>query len=350
VKQKDSRPWIVVVGGFLGAGKTSFILAACKALHARGARCACVLNDQGTDLVDTLHVQERGIRAGEVTGGCFCCRFSELISVLERLRDDQPDVIFAEPVGSCADIVATVLRPLLDDFEYYRVAPLTVLVDPSRLAQLRGGKMDADIAFLMHKQMSEADLICLTKADVFSAIPDRPDFPSLHASSRTGFGIEEWLDIILAGGRQPGAQNLEIDYRRYAEAEASLAWLNLGIRLEAGVSLSPASLTGPLLEQLDEALSRAGVTIAHLKLLDRSPAGWVKAAICTNGGLPDIEGDLDAGPALQHELNLNLRATGTPAQLQEVVANQVRRLEGEVLEWTMSCFTPPAPVPQRRIA
>jgi CobW/HypB/UreG, nucleotide-binding domain len=350
VKKKDSRPWIVVVGGFLGAGKTSFILAACKALEARGLRCACVLNDQGVELVDTQHVQQRGIRAAEVTGGCFCCRFSELLSVLGRLRDGYPDIIFAEPVGSCTDIVATVMRPLLGDFECYRVAPLTVLVDPSRLAELRSGKIDADIAFLMQKQMNEADLICLTKADIFGPVPDLPDLPCLQASSRTGSGVEEWLDLILAGGQQPGGQVLEIDYRRYARAEASLAWLNLGIRFQAAVPLSPASLTGPLLEELEEAMSKAGVAIAHVKVLDRSPEGWVKAAICANGSVPDIEGDLDAGPALEHELNLNLRATGTPSQLQEIVEHQVRRLAGKVLEWRMSCFTPPPPVPERRIA
>ena len=34
------RPWIVVVGGFLGSGKTSLILAAARELERRGLRCA----------------------------------------------------------------------------------------------------------------------------------------------------------------------------------------------------------------------------------------------------------------------------------------------------------------------
>ena len=65
------RPWIVLVGGFLGAGKTSLVLAASKVLLAQGVRCAVILNDQGDELVDTRHVAQRGIASREVTGGCF---------------------------------------------------------------------------------------------------------------------------------------------------------------------------------------------------------------------------------------------------------------------------------------
>jgi G3E family GTPase len=78
------RPWIVLVGGFLGAGKTSLILAASKVLLARGVRCAVILNDQGDELVDTRHVAQRGVASREVTGGCFCCRYSDLVSVIDE--------------------------------------------------------------------------------------------------------------------------------------------------------------------------------------------------------------------------------------------------------------------------
>jgi G3E family GTPase len=43
------RPWIVIVGGFLGSGKTSLILAAAGLLEQRGLRCAVILNDQGDE-------------------------------------------------------------------------------------------------------------------------------------------------------------------------------------------------------------------------------------------------------------------------------------------------------------
>src|SRR5579863_4854559 len=108
----SERPIIVPLGGFLGSGKTTLILAASRVLKERGLRAAAVLNDQGHSLVDTEFVGANGIAADQVTGGCFCCRFSELIDAAERLREYSPDVIFAEAVGSCTDISATTLQPL----------------------------------------------------------------------------------------------------------------------------------------------------------------------------------------------------------------------------------------------
>src|ERR1700733_9689874 len=99
--EPGKRPWIVIVGGFLGAGKTSLILAAAEVLKQRGLRCAAILNDQGDELVDRRHAESQGLLAREVAGGCFCCRLSGLINTIEELRAWSPDVIFAEPVGSC---------------------------------------------------------------------------------------------------------------------------------------------------------------------------------------------------------------------------------------------------------
>ena len=103
----------MLVGGFLGAGKTSLILAAARVLERQGLRAAAILNDQGDDLVDTRIAREHGLAADQVAGGCFCCRFSDLLEAAERLEAYEPDVIFAEAVGSCTDLAATVLRPLL---------------------------------------------------------------------------------------------------------------------------------------------------------------------------------------------------------------------------------------------
>ncbi|MCX6626740.1 MAG: hypothetical protein NTW28_03805, partial [Candidatus Solibacter sp.] len=104
------KPTIALIGGFLGAGKTTLILAAAELIQRRGANVAVVLNDQGDDLVDTHLVQSHCVQADQVSGGCFCCRFPDLIEALDRLDCCHPEVIFAEAVGSCTDIVATTLR------------------------------------------------------------------------------------------------------------------------------------------------------------------------------------------------------------------------------------------------
>jgi hypothetical protein len=343
------RPWIIVVGGFLGSGKTSLILSAAHLLEQRGLRCAVILNDQGYDLVDTRHAETQGVLAREVTGGCFCCRFSGLMSAIEELRTLSVDVIFAEPVGSCTDISATVFGPLREEFDRYRVAPFTVLVDPARAAALRGEDADSPLAFLFRKQLQEADLVCMSKADLYPDSASLSGVETRFLSAKTGHGVSGWLDEILLGSLEAGRTTLEIDYAHYARAEAALAWLNLNFTLEPAVPISPALASGPFFDGLHEALTEAGISIAHLKVFDRSPSGWLKVAICANNELPTVEGNLDASPAARHELLVNLRAKGDPAQVQKVVEGQLQQLEGKKIDLHLDCFSPAPPKPERRV-
>src|SRR2546429_7469822 len=104
---------IVLLGGFLGAGKTTTMLAAARHFEAAGERVAVVTNDQGADLVDTGLSRTAGLAAAEVTGGCFCCRFDDLVEVITRLRaEHDPTVVVAEAGGSCTHPQSTVVPPL----------------------------------------------------------------------------------------------------------------------------------------------------------------------------------------------------------------------------------------------
>jgi len=346
---QQKRPWIVIVGGFLGAGKTSLILVAARLLEQRGMRCGVILNDQGDELVDTQHADAQGIMAREVTGGCFCCRLSGLIEVIEELRTRSLDVIFTEPVGSCTDISATVFGPLREEFDRYRVAPFTVLADPARAAALLSGNADSDMAFLFRKQLQEADLVCMSKADLYPDAAGLSGIETRWLSAKTGEGIQEWLDEIMFGGLEAGRTTLEIDYSRYARAEAALAWLNLSFAHTPPTPVSPSLVVGPFLDGLDEALTSAGISIVHLKVFDSSAEGWLKAAICANGEEPKVEGNLDASAAHHHELLVNLRAKGEPEQVRKLVERQLQRLQGAVLDVRIECFSPAAPKPERRV-
>lgn len=343
------QPWVVLVGGFLGAGKTTLLLAAVRELDRRGLRSAIILNDQGEALVDTGLAALRDIRHGEVTGGCFCCRFSSLVEVIEQLRAHAPDVIFAEPVGSCTDISATTLHPLLEYSEQLRVAPYTVLVDPERASDLLRDGADPDLAFLFHKQIEEADLVCFTKSDLGKAVPVIPVPAARQVSARTGQGVAAWLDEVLSGELSIGRTILDIDYEQYARAEAALAWLNAEATLCCSIPLSPALMLGPLFERLDADLTSAGITIVHLKAILRADTGYVKAAICANGQPPTVEGNLDASPASRHELLINLRAAGPAATVRAVIERNLIVMPGEVSNSRIACFHPAPPQPERRV-
>jgi hypothetical protein len=338
-----TKPWIVLVGGFLGSGKTTLILAAARELERRGLRSAMVWNDQGTDLVDSHYAALSGAHSGEVTGGCFCCRLSQLIDAIDDLRTHAPHVIFAEPVGSCTDLSATVLRPLLQYSDIYRLSPLTVLVDP-----LRAQNADPDMRFLFDKQLQEADLVCFTKSDLYPQYPETGAQHVRQLSAKSGQGVAAWLNEVLSGTIPIAEQSLEIDYARYAQAEAALAWLNLRAVFEPETWLSPAMLVGPLLDGIDAALTAAHIPIAHLKAIVSTPTGWLKAASCANGQEPAVEGNLDASPAGTLELLLNLRAVGKPNQVRAIVDQELHQLSG-LTQCNMDCFSPAAPVPEQRI-
>ncbi|HEV2274423.1 MAG TPA: GTP-binding protein [Acidobacteriaceae bacterium] len=349
MSEPPATPWLVTVGGFLGAGKTTLILAAARELERRGFRSAVIMNDQGSALVDSSFAGLSGMRFGEVAGGCFCCRLSDLIHVMGELRAHRPDVIFAEPVGSCTDISATVLHPLLDEGGSLRIAPLTVLVDPARANELWGEDGDSKMRFLLEKQLQEADILCLTKSDLGVECRSLGSASVRRVSARSGQGIAAWLDEVLSGEIAAGSRLLEIDYEEYARAEASLAWLNLRADFEPERPISPPMLMGPLFDHLDAALTAAGISIVHLKAIVTSDSGFLKAAICGNGQEPSIEGRLDASPAKRLQLLLNLRAMGDPPAVRASVECELNRIGHGLAGFQIDCFSPAAPRPERRV-
>jgi hypothetical protein len=305
-------PTLAIIGGLLGAGKTTLILAAAAILKQRGLRAAAILNDQSEDLVDTHFTQASGVACDQVTGGCFCCRFPDLVSAAGRLAAFQPDVIFAEAVGSCTDIAATTLRPLIRDFgQQFRVAPLTVVVHPKQPFS------DPHLDFLCRHQIDEADLL-FERSDDVSA----------------------WLDRLLSATAEAGAKRITVDYARYAEAEAALAWLNGRLMAHADPPISAPMLVGPLLDRLEQQ-----VRIVHLKLFAQSEAGYLKAALTSNTEDPQVEGALDASPAAQHEILINIRALNDPAILRDIIVREIDALPARI-EWLrLECFRPSPPVP-----
>src|SRR6185436_7162981 len=162
----------IMVGGFLGAGKTTALLRLAEHFTAQGRRVGLITNDQSHGLVDTSMVAASGYPVEEITGGCFCCRFNSLTDAADRLtRDVRPDVFLAEPVGSCTDLRATVQYPLRRLYgDDYRVAPLSVLVDPMRAARIlgleSGPSFSPKVLYVYEKQLEEADVIVINKSDL----------------------------------------------------------------------------------------------------------------------------------------------------------------------------------------
>src|SRR6476620_8342447 len=195
----------IMLGGFLGAGKTTTIARLARHYQKQGKKIGIVTNDQATDLVDTNSLRAQGFDVGEVPGACFCCNFNKLTETVGQLeKSARPDVILAEPVGSCTDLVATVVRPLQQLFAtQFDVGPYPVLLKPSHGGRiLRGdakGGFSPQAAYIFKKQLEEADLIVINRIDELPAEEaDRltqlvksqyPTTPLLRMSAKTGAGF-----------------------------------------------------------------------------------------------------------------------------------------------------------------
>src|SRR4051812_32993636 len=219
-----------MVGGFLGAGKTTTLARLAKFYMQRGQRVGIVTNDQAQDLVDTHSLRGQGLAVEEVAGACFCCRFDDLMGKVESLTTSQrPQVILAEPVGSCTDLVATVVQPLKDLYgDRFSVAPYPVLFKPSHgLKILRnepGAGFSPKAAYIFRKQLEEADAVVINRMDELTpaqltelttlVASEYPGVPVLRVSAKTGQNFDVLTELLDQDGAF-GRRILDIDYDTY---------------------------------------------------------------------------------------------------------------------------------------
>lgn len=154
---------ILLVAGFLGAGKTSVVNHLLA--HAEGRRIAAVVNDFGAINIDAELIAGASDGVVSLSNGCICCSLEgDLLRMLSALlrRDPRPECIVIESSGVAdpADIVRNLMDPVI-----WREAPLeTVLcvVDATAPA----AALDDP---LQRSQLRAADVVALSKPDLVDA-------------------------------------------------------------------------------------------------------------------------------------------------------------------------------------
>lgn len=357
----------ILIGGFLGAGKTTAILELARRLQAEGKKVGLITNDQSFDLVDTARARASGFEVEEISGGCFCCKFDSLVQASRVLdRASAPEILIAEPVGSCTDLVATVAYPLRQLYgDQYRVSPVSVVVDPRRCAGILGlepkRRFSDKVIYVYRKQLEEAEIIAVNKIDGVTAQAreelraalgkEFPEAEILDVSCLTGEGLDEWFGRILTGelGRR---RSMEIDYDEYAEGEFRLGWLNVRGSLAASADFDGNELLEDLVRAIGEMLAAAGVEIAHLKAT-LSPAEGPEVAsvsLTRTGESPQLTHRIHS-PLDRGELMINLRAEAEPDRLEETVLSALAGREDFRFETRhVAAFRPGRPCPTHRMA
>ena len=363
----SDRCHYVMIGGFLGSGKTTAIDRLAQYLTDSGQRVGLICNDQSSGLVDTTLLRSKGFSVEEITGGCFCCRFDSLLEAAENLtRSSAPDVFLAEPVGSCTDLVATVSYPLRRIYgERFSVAPLSVLIDPARAARIlgltEGRNFSEKVTYVYRKQLEEADFIVVNKCDMHSEnMLDRvvvavektfPHAQTFVCSAKHDTGLKPWFAAMLSTHGNV-SRSLEINYDTYAEGEALLGWLNCTVRLKSERPFDGNRSLVTLVDEIRDRVVAQGGNIAHLKVTLDSHDGTGTLSVVSlvgNDGEPDLrESLLDRveGGALI----INLRAEAAPMMLEAATRGAIATLSGiEASIEHLEQFKPARPMPTHRM-
>ncbi|MBI0581692.1 MAG: hypothetical protein JET69_01590 [Methanomassiliicoccales archaeon] len=196
---------IAQVAGFLGSGKTTFLIELVKVLVDRGHKIAIIVNDVGEINVDVKIVEMYGLKAKEISGGCICCQiagnFANTIAVLQKTFN--PDLIIVEPSGVAIPWglkrAAEYSEEEMDEVIVH--APVITLVDALRIDELITA-----VRRLVETQIREADVVFINKVD--SATQEKIDMsvkfarsinPSaeiMFGSGRNNQGVNEVADLI----------------------------------------------------------------------------------------------------------------------------------------------------------
>jgi G3E family GTPase len=358
----------IMLGGFLGAGKTTALGRLARFYQGRGQRVGLITNDQAADLVDTHSLRGQGFSVEEVAGACFCCKFDELLDKVGALEAAQrPDVILAEPVGSCTDLVATVVQPLKDLYgARFSVAPYGVLFKPSHgLKILRGetsGGFSPKAAYIFRKQLEEADVILLNRVDELSpadaeevahlVAAQYPGTPLLRVSALTGQGFEALTQLLDQEGNF-GQKILDIDYDVYAEGEAELGWLNSSVRVTATQPFALDELLLEVVQELQQSLHTAGAEVAHLKAIGLCENSFGVANLVSSAGRPELSLSSRCRPQAA-DLVVNARVAIDPDVLrqhvQRVIDGACGSRNAEPAQAKTQSFRPGRPQPTHRYA
>ncbi|MEL7496910.1 MAG: GTP-binding protein [Planctomycetota bacterium] len=357
----------LMIGGFLGAGKTTTIGKLAGHYVSQGLNVALVTNDQAFDLVDTHTLRAQGFVVGEVPGACFCCKFDDLIDTVGAMSTDAvPDIVIAEPVGSCTDLVATVIEPMRELFgDRFELGPLVVLLKPSHgkkiLGETQGRGFSPKAEYIFLKQLEEADAIAVNKIDRLSEeqreellqlLEQRfPGKRTFGFSAREGIGLEQLIDAAQADPIER-KQMMDMDYVTYAEGEAELGWLNCQVRAESEDRFELDRLVLDLVEKIGRQLHDATCEVAHLKILgqtmhDAAVANLVSSSVSSELSLASEIKTTGA------DILVNARVAASPEQLEaivrEVTSMQATEMGIQLTVGNMQSFRPGKPEPTHRV-
>ena len=275
-----------VFSGFLGAGKTTAMMALTRYFTAHHGKTAMISNDlgEGVTLADDRLARLSGVNASQITDECICFCRNVLTERLNAYYDDGCELVISDipgfGVGALEHVYHGLSREYPDQFE---LGPFTVLIEPRNAELLRSGGC-GDAAYILRAQLLEADLIVLDKCDLIeaeeaTAVTDwlaahYPQAEVIAISAVTGEGLEELSQALLHG--RASMRHPDIDYEDRDLQKAMDQLTEYYLEYAAQVCCNDFDGTGYLsdLARMVQAEAKTGgYEIPHMKLLAWEPEG-----------------------------------------------------------------------------
>jgi G3E family GTPase len=166
-QREDRNVQVIVVGGFLGSGKTTTIINMGKYLAGKGKKVAIIVNEIGEVGIDGDVIKRFGFDTKEITSGCICCSLKVGLrtTVILLAKEYKPDILMIEPTGIAFPHIIRDEIELMNLGDKVKIAPLVTLIDGSRFKHLMKEVKD----FAM-RQIIDAEILVINKVDLIEPI------------------------------------------------------------------------------------------------------------------------------------------------------------------------------------
>ena len=351
----NGKTRFLVLGGYLGAGKTTLAVNLARTLREKNDRSVAIItNDQGDVLVDTEFTKDAGFDVREILGGCFCSNFDEFVSSARTLVSaGRPDVIIAEPIGTSTNLMGSVVTPLRSLYpNEFDVAPFTVVIDCIRAADIISGTKEKNIEsvdLIPAHQIKEAEVVILSKADlvrpeVVSDIREKlktmlPDADIIETSSSDLRNIDKITEMILSDRVSTKAAERD-NNKGFAFEKAKLGWYSGTFSITPNGKVDMYSMSSDIMKGV--AKEYGPKSIVHVKVIISSPEAAAKMSLVQESIQVDgIYGSrFISGPG---KLVLNARVISPPKRLEDTMRKIIDSLSSypaKIEKVSEACFSP----------
>jgi len=273
----------MVVGGFLGSGKTTSMIAFADYMDEHHQKAAIISNDLGAkNLVDAIFTSMSGCCSTEIAGDCICFQTEALVDKIKRLTDvEHADIVMSDipgcGIGALDHVYFKLNREYKDEFD---LAPFMIIVDPERLRMIMPEQADINLpdemSYLFRTQLLEADVIVLNKIDTVheKTVNDCIAFlqktyqgvPVFPISAKEKLNIGPVVDYVLAHE----ARLIEIDTgyggEEFLAAEAKLCWYDRRFFVSRDAKFDGNAFMNDYIETIRELLRKNHKNVPHLKV------------------------------------------------------------------------------------